>query len=337
MRANDNAAPADALALEEAADWIDRLGELGDAELQDLRAWLRASDANAQAFERMRRTLLDPALLQAAEQVRGAPAMAPVTARARRTTAVGLLHGRRPLRLALVAASLVAAVVAAVVIGRQVVVDRPEPALQLATAVGARSDYRLEDASVVHLNADSRVSVRFSRAARDVALQKGDAMFDVAKNARRPFIVQAGNAAVTAVGTSFEVDRLDDAVEVRVFEGVVRVTRPEGPAYLARRGEWLRLAAGQPAVSGRFAPALDETWRSDWLVADQMPLKDVVARLNRYSRERIVVADARTGELKVTGRFRLSRADDAVAMVSALLHLGAARGGQRILVTPTIE
>ncbi|HEX3363912.1 FecR family protein [Phenylobacterium sp.] len=336
MRANDNAAPADALALEEAADWIDRLGELSEADEQDLRAWLRASDANAQAFERMRHTLLDPALLQAAEQARNAPPALPVTAQPRRVAAASPQSQRRPLRLGLMAASLIGAVAVAVVVGRQVA-DRPEAALQLATAVGARSDYRLEDASVVHLNADSRVSVRFSRSARDVALQKGDAMFDVAKNPRRPFVVQAGTAAVTAVGTSFEVDRLDDAVEVRVFEGVVRVARPEGPAYLAHRGEWLRLAAGQPAVSGQFAPALDDTWRSDWLVADQMPLKDVVARLNRYSRDRIAVANARTGELKVTGRFRLRRTDDAVAMVSALLHLDAARGGQRVLTAPTSE
>jgi transmembrane sensor len=232
------------------------------------------------------------------------------------------------------AASLVAAVAVAMVVGRQIADRRAEPGLQLATAVGARSDYRLADASMVHLNADSRVSVRFSRTARDVALQKGDAMFDVAKNPHRPFVVQAGTAAVTAVGTSFEVDRLDDAVEVRVFEGVVRVTQPRGPTYLAHRGEWLRLASGRPAVSGQFAPALDQTWRSDWLVADQMPLKDVVARLNRYSRARIVVANAMTGELKVTGRFRLSRTDDAVAMVSALLRLDSAGSGQRLFVTP---
>jgi transmembrane sensor len=159
-------------------------------------------------------------------------------------------------------------------------------------------------------------------------------MFDVAKNPNRPFVVSAGAATVTAVGTSFEVDRLDDAVEVRVFEGVVRVARPEGPAYLAHKGEWLRLAADRPPVGGQFAPELDQTWRSDWLVADQTPLKYVVARLNRYSDDKIVVRDEATASLKVTGRFRLNRTADALAMISTLLDVEATRNGRSFDVTP---
>jgi transmembrane sensor len=64
-----------------------------------------------------------------------------------------------------------------------------------------------------------------------------------------------------------------------------------------------------------------------------MPLKYVVARLNRYSGERIVLSDPATGELKVTGRFRLSRTDDTLAMLSALPHVDTARSDRRIDVT----
>ena len=329
MRANDNAAAPGPAELEQAADWIDRLDELSEADRQALTAWLQASGANAAAFDRIRRTVLDPALLQAAARVRPetiseAPRPAPAVRRAPPAAR----------RFGLLAASLVGVGVAVAVIGVRVGDRIPEPAIQFATAVGARSDYGLSDASVVHLNADSKVSVRFTRGVRDVTLQKGDAMFDVAKNPHRPFVVSAGTATVTAVGTSFEVDRLDDAVEVRVFEGVVRVAPPQGPAYLARKGEWMRLAADRLPVGGRFAPELDQTWRSDWLVADQMPLKYVVARLNRYSQDQIAVRDPAAGNLKVTGRFRLSRTADALAMLSALLDVDARRSGRSLDLAP---
>lgn len=330
MRANDNAAAPGELALEQAADWIDRLDELTAAEELELRAWLAASAANAEAFERMRRIMLDTALIEAADHVRERsaavvhelpPGRAPQASSQRRRISPGL---------GLVAASVAGLAVAAALFAVRTPPRPSEPELQFATAVGARSDYRLSDASVVHLNADSKVSVRFTRDARSLTLQRGDAMFDVAKNPARPFTVAAGTATVTAVGTSFEVDRLGDSVEVRVFEGVVRVAPAQGPPQLARKGEWLRLSADGPPTGGRFAPELDETWRSDWLVAEQTPLKYVVARLNRYTDDQIVVADLATRELKVTGRFRLSRTDDALAMISALAPVEAVRNGKRI-------
>ena len=330
MRANDNAATPGELTLEQAADWIDRLDELTAAGRRDLKAWLGASSANAEAFERMRRIMLDTALVEASERVRAEPVAIARDVRPRRASAGQPTRRRMSPRLGMMAAGVAALVVAAAVAGVRLADPPPGPALQLATAVGARSDYRLSDASLVHLNADSKVSVRFSRASREVTLHKGDAMFDVAKNPRRPFTVTAGTATVTAVGTSFEVDRLDDTLEVRVFEGVVRVAPAQGPAYLARKGEWLRLSAHLQPIGGRFDPALDQTWRSDWLVAEQTPLKDVIARLNRYTDDQIVVADPAIGALKVTGRFRLSRTNDALAMSSALLPVDAERRGRRI-------
>ena len=69
-------------------------------------------------------------------------------------------------------------------------------------------------------------------------------------------------------------------------------------------------------------------------MAEQTPLKYVVARLNRYSADRIVVRGPATGDLKVTGRFRLSRPNDALAMISALLGVDASRSGRHIEVVP---
>ncbi len=325
MRANDNEPHPQV--LEEAADWVDRLGELTGPERRQLDAWLAASPVHAVAFNRMHRMLSDPALIAAADQA--APA-APIPLRpAPRPARRGftLSHG-------LIAASLVGLIaVGASLTARPPASGLSEAPLVLATEIGARSDYGLSDRSVVHLNADSRLSVRYSPAVRDLTLEKGDAMFDVAKNHDRPFVVTAGATTVTAVGTSFEVDRVGEATEVHVFEGVVRVASRDAPARVVRRGEWL-LVSDTRQSAGLFVPDAAQTWRSDWLVAEQTPLKFVLARLNRYSPDQIVVRDAALGELKVTGRFRLSRPSDALAMISALLGVEASRGGQHIYLAP---
>lgn len=322
MSANDN----DLSVMEEAADWVDRLAELSDAERGDLAVWLNASPEHAAAFAALRHTLRDTALLEAVDRLRSAP----VETLAPRRSAVG---GWSP--AGLIAASLLVMVTGGL-LGARLIVHRATPPIELATAVGARADHVLSDASTVRLNADSHASVAYSRSARDIYLRKGDAVFEVAKNPRRPFNVMAGDAKVTAVGTVFEVDKVGDAVEVRVFEGVVRVSQGAASPRLLRQGEWLLLAADRTASRGRLPADSYDAWRGDWLEADSMPLKYVVARLNRYSPQSLVLRDPELGALRVTGRFKLDRPSEALAMISSLLNLKVEKAGGRIyLASPT--
>ncbi len=324
MSANDN----DLNVMEEAADWIDRLDELSDAERRELAAWLNASPDHAAAFAALRHTLRDTALLEAVDRLRAEPvdALAPSP---RRSVALAGWS-----RAGLIAASLLVLAGGGVLAWRRGA-ERPAPTIELATAVGVRADHVLSDASTVRLNADSHASVAYSRNTRDIYLRRGDAVFEVAKNRNRPFNVMAGDAKVTAVGTVFEVDKVDSAVEVRVFEGVVRVSQGEAPPRTVRQGEWLLLAADHASSRGRLAADSYEAWRGDWLEADSMPLKYVVARLNRYAPQTLTLRDRRMGELKVTGRFKLDKPDEALAMISALLDLKIEHAGPRIYLGPS--
>lgn len=315
MRANDNwRLPSDE-DLEIAADWADRLPDLTPTERAELEAWLAAKPRHATAFALMRDTQRDTALLDAAERVRAAPA------------------AKRSLRLGLVAASLILAAGASAAVLVRPYLDKP---LELATAVGQRAEHRLSDKSVVTLAADSGVSVRYSPGGRDIALTKGDAVFDVTKDAKRPFRVQAGDTQVTAVGTTFEVERVDDAVQVRVFEGVVRVTRNGAEQRLAK-GEWLMLVSNRAPVGGRLDAGSYDAWRSDWLDADGLPLKYVIARLNRYTTQSVALHDPSLGELKVSGRFKLDRPTESLTMISALLDMQTRREGARVYLTPKAQ
>lgn len=313
MRANDNwRLPSDE-DLEIAADWADRLPDLTPAERAELEAWLAANPRHAAAFAVMRDTQRDTALLDAAERLRAAPT------------------ARRSLRLGLVAAGLAAfAGVSAIILVRPYLSERPQ---DLATPVGQRAEHQLSDRSIVTLAADSGVSVRYSRGGRDVTLTRGDAVFDVTKDAKRPFRVQAGDAEVTAVGTIFEVERVSDAVQVRVFEGVVRVSRGGSEQRLGK-GEWLMLASNRAAIGGRLDAGSYDAWRSDWLDADGLPLKYVIARLNRYTTRQVALHDPALGELKITGRFKLDRPTESLTMISALLDMQTRPEGARIYLAP---
>lgn len=313
MRANDNWRPPSDEDLEIAADWADRLPDLTQAERAELEAWLASAPSRAAAFALMRDTQRDTALLDAAERVRAAPAK------------------RRHLRMGLIAAGVaMVAGLSVMVLMRPYLSERP---IDLATPVGARAEHRMSDKSVITLAADTGVSVRYSRAARDVALNKGDAVFDVAKDAKRPFRVQAGDTQVTAVGTTFEVELVSDAVQVRVFDGVVRVNR-DGAERRVGKGEWLMLVADRAPVQGRLGADSYQAWRSDWLDADALPLKYVIARLNRYTAQSVALHDAALGELKVSGRFKLDRPAESLAMIAALLDMRTDPDGRKIYLSP---
>lgn len=329
-------------AMENAADWLDRQDGLSPAEQIEFRTWLYASELNAQTFVRMQRAMGDAALRDAAAYFRSASTPLKRTPKLRAENPQAGL-GRWLERLSATSrwgmVGLSAAVLASVAVLTIIALPQlhpdasPRPLAkdqEYATAVGVRSDSLLTDKSLLHLNADSKVLVNFSSRERGVRLDRGEAMFDVTHDPTRPFNVAAGGAMVTAVGTTFDVDLLEDAVEVRVYKGVVKVASPKGTLSLVRKGEWLILASDRGQAVGRFVPDLTQSWRSDWLQADNMPLKYVVDRLNRYSKEKIFLKSGALSDVSLTGRFDLSQTDRTLAMMSTLLNLNVDRSGRQI-------
>lgn len=313
-------------ALEAAADWMDRFDTLSPGELEALQAWLAESEQNRRAFAAMESALLDDALGEAVDLVRTetAPAAAPAPAFASR-----LRPRPGPWRRALQLGLPIAAAAAGIAVLSPIFSPAPQPArdkpVEYATPVGVRADATLQDRSVVHLDAASAVRVSFSRRSRELRLERGEAMFEVTHDPARPFDVDAGGATVTAVGTIFDVERLDDAVDVRVFQGVVRVRSPGGDVSFLHAGEQLALDGARPAVVRRFSPDISQTWRSDWLQADNAPLRQVVARLNRYSPRPIILKSEDLSDVALSGRFDLRRTDTTITMISTLLGLDVVR------------
>src|SRR5689334_23052977 len=127
------------------------------------------------------------------------------------------------------------------------------------TPVGGTASVPMRDGSSITLNTDSAVRIALSATQRQVRLDHGEAFFEVAKDPNRPFVVDAGDKRVVAVGTKFSVRRIDNEVRVLVTEGKVRIEDASAPMLLftgERQGSRSEAdpassAGGQPSAAGR--------------------------------------------------------------------------------------
>lgn len=206
----------------------------------------------------------------------------------------------------------------------------------IATAIGEQRVLALDDGSRVILNTNSSVRIAYSRDSREVELKAGEALFEVAKNPGRPFVVTAGSRKVHALGTAFVVRRERDRVAVTLVEGSVKVTADGGSAAAAMApakllpGERLTLVEGTAAQLDR--PALDKllAWQRREVAFDNTALADAIAEMNRYSRVPLVIEGSRAEEIHVTGLFRAGDSLSFARAVSHAFEVGVVQEPERI-------
>ncbi len=212
------------------------------------------------------------------------------------------------------------------------------PNLQGATLRTAKGEIRrlpLSDSSTVVLNTQSQIRVRYTDRLREIDLLRGEALFDVAKDPRRPFVVRAGDTSVRAVGTSFTVRRFaDDRVKVLVREGVVEVARHAAPTPVrvtanacavtlpvkaAPETRSVEVASVSPSEVARVL-----SWRDGMLAFDGETMTAAAQEFARYSDTRIVIENGDLGRETITGLFS---ANDPVGFAKAA---AISLGGQAV-------
>jgi transmembrane sensor len=247
-----------------------------------------------------------------------------------------------PPRLRLAAAATMAAV-AALSLGlfslwnprpvAQLSVGDGTTAMHIATRHGEQLSRRLPDDSVLHLNTDSAITVRFGKTERLVTLTSGQADFEVAHDPERAFRVFAGSAEVVAIGTKFDVRLEGDSTVVTVVEGRVAV----GPSPLLKKpgpqssqnlpprfvqlgaDQQIRVAEGEwPATPTAVDAQRTTAWLRGQIVFDQEPLERVAAEFNRYAPKPIEIATPALRSLQISGAFAT---DDTEAFIAFLRSL----------------
>ena len=185
-----------------------------------------------------------------------------------------------------------------------------------STAIGGIDTVPLADGSRTVLGSDSRIEVRLSRGERRIELQQGEAFFEAAKDPRRPFVVEAGERRVVAVGTRFSVRRDGPDLRVVVTEGRVRLeSGPDG----GRRRPMATLPAGSVALATATgvmvqSGSVDEAerlvgWQDGLLSFSDVTLAEAAAEFNRWNARPILVADEAAAALRIGGSFRWSNAE----------------------------
>lgn len=316
----------DSVLKAQAVDWFVKAKDIcfAPAQRQALAEWRGAAE-NAKAYDSVNETVED------FRRVADTPEML-----GKRKAVYGRVRARQRSqrrRAYLASAACFAALVGALAVYEDF--SRPlfswsTPAQKMyATAVGQRSTVPLDDGSVLTLDTDTVTRVRYDGDARFIRLDRGQAVFEVAKGDRRPFVVHAGDRRVVATGTAFDVKLDSGAIEITLMEGRVTVDQRAQTgsigATVLQPGERLTAHVGGPATVRHVNLESVTSWTSGMHVFKEVTLLDAVREVNRYTDAKVSVGDVSLNDLAITGFFTTGKPLDFARMVAEVNGLSVAQ------------
>ncbi|MFD1952063.1 FecR family protein [Sphingomonas arantia] len=296
----------------EAAQWVVRLSDDPDpADRARAEAWIDADPRHAVAF------VAAEAAWDASPHARLRDTPAPPGAPG--TTARPSVLSRRSLGMSLIAASMVGAIG----LGRVMLADGDRH----ETRRGQQSVARLSDGSSIALNTDTRLDVSVDASQRLVRFIAGEALFTVARDETRPFVVDLGNARVEVLGTAFNIRKRTDNVELTVTHGLVSVIAANGQSTQVGVGKTTLIRPDVVATTDLDVALLRQrvAWQDGYIELKDETLEQAVAEFNRYRDQPILIGDPRIASLAIAGRFGVHDGDAFVGALQASFAITAER------------
>jgi transmembrane sensor len=325
--------------IEEAAEWHGRLADAPDD--QELRtavdAWKTADPAHMLAF----------ADVEIAHATARSMAETPELLALRHETLGRLVASRQTPWRAIAASVALLVAIGGGWFGWQALRPGAGGAPQIAavepglyrTGIGERLTVTLDDGSTAVLNTQSRLRVAYTATERRLVLETGQALFEVAKGQKRPFMVVAGDRTIVAHGTMFDVRLGGKAgVEVALIEGEVSVRNnaaPQSHAITLKPREVLSVTASAASVKPIAEPDQVVSWRDGMVVFENEDLTSAVAEMNRYSRQAIILEGDGLKTIRVSGAFRTGESGAFVEALQLSFPVGIAeRTPEKIVLVP---
>jgi transmembrane sensor len=205
-----------------------------------------------------------------------------------------------------------------------------------STSIGGHEILPLKDGSQIELNTDTVLRVSTNTPQREVWLDKGEAYFRIKHNAAHPFVVFAGNRRITDVGTAFLVRRDSNRVKVTLVEGRAQfedAVRADKPVML-NAGDVVTASANAVSISKEDATGLTAGlgWRHGLLIFHYTTLSDAAAEFNRYNSNKLVIADASVGRMKIVGTFATNNVAAFADIAEDVLHLKVTHLADEIVI-----
>jgi transmembrane sensor len=305
-------------ALTEAAAWLARLraDDRSPADEELFRVWLVARKENATAFETIDHSF-------------------EVLAGVQRNPDGQRQHGFSPSRRKV----LMSGVGLAVIAGGSLPFLRPSSAQVYETDVGEQRRFVLPEGSEIFLNAQTRLTVSFGEKQRLATLQYGRVNFHIAADAKRPFVVQAAERRIITRQCNFDVRCEDGKVQVVMIRGdaaigSARSLRSEGSEAAKT------LHAGDRLVADGVKDRLDRpnlkplvAWQSGAAIFEDERLGDAISEMNRYSSEKLEIADASVKRLRVSGVYHVGDNAGFARSVSKFLPISVSRQGDHLVLS----
>ena len=345
-----------------ASAWLETLRNPTQAERAAFVAWLKESPRNVQDFLLMlsldralydvdpnREFNLDALLGELEPRVAVLPR--------RLTPAAPATHWWRRRRWPALAAGLMSVLIVGWIWHHL----RSDSGREFETSIGEQRAFELDDGSVIQLNTNSRVAIRFSGTSREVRLLRGEALFRVHHEAARPFRVYTSDALIQAVGTQFNVYDRPDGTVVAVIQGRVAVdaapaksdavsaesaagpiasvtpdasSRAKSVRILGTSEEAMISHGGTMSV--REVPNVQEVvaWRERRLIFREQSLEHIISEFNRYSRKRIVLEGPASPSRVYSGVFDADDVDSFAQVLARDPSLVVESSEQRITIRP---
>lgn len=330
--------------IEEAAQWVVCLGtrDVSFADRRRFVAWIKRSPMHLEEYLRIETTWSDLGRVDAERRIDLARLLAESEADAE---VIELTPGAASsVRIKRRSHSLVVAIAASIVLCIVALFwYHAHVADRYVTGIGEQRTARLDDGTTIVLNTGTELRVEFTEQLREVRLLKGEALFNVASDAARPFRVLSDRAVAQAIGTSFIVRRKAEQTIVIVIEGQVAVASQSGAAELrSAPREPLRLAAGVRARVADDAietapvanPAAVTAWRTGRLIFDGETLAEAATEFNRYNEVQIVIEDPQLAGERLSGVFDAHQPQSLVLFLerSGAIEPAVPSGGRIVLV-----
>lgn len=193
----------------------------------------------------------------------------------------------------------------------------------------------LEDGSIVYLGGETSLQYpeHFLPEKREVVLQ-GEALFDVAGNRSRPFMIETGEARIEVLGTAFNVKSDGTApFELSVQRGKVKVTlKKDGQEVFVQAGETVTLGAaglllGTNKDAGQFARYLDNMRFKD------EPLANILRVINLHSSQVQLQSSSALGNRKLTVAFSRNSPEAMAELICLAMNLKCVRDGNTLTLS----
>jgi transmembrane sensor len=227
-----------------------------------------------------------------------------------------------------------------------------------ATVIGEQMQTTFDDGSIIHLNTNSHIETEFSADKRMIKLIHGEALFDVAHDPDRPFIVYVGDRLVQAIGTKFVIHLKSENVEVTVTDGKVVMSKINADQrlqdirkidtatikpddiFITKDHQALAMSGQTPTLLAVEANNIERSlaWLDGKMVFNNEKLFDVITEVNRYIDQEILLNDALLREIRISGRFDLGDSEALIEALTLSFDIKSQRtGDNKILLSKSVK